>query len=191
MNKTPSFVGSKKTSASRKTVKQSAVAKAKRRLQKASASMKAAPPPKGSPAKPLDSSAKSASNGHSSIERSFAMRHELLGGTVATNEVTAMLHISRQAVSARVQSGQLFAVKDTNNFRFPVWQFDSKQANGVVPGLPDVLRTLDKRSEMAPYLKLSWFVWPNPALGGLTPARALKDGRLDEVLIVARAANAD
>ena len=67
---------------------------------------------------------------------------------------------------------------DRGVWRFPVWQFDPSGPDGVIPGLPTVMRTL----QLSPLAKMSWLQRANPVLDGLTPLDALKRGEVQRVL---------
>ena len=113
------------------------------------------------------------------LARAFEYRNNLLKDATGTSEVLRLLgYTGRQSVHDRVQSQTLLAVKDKGALRFPLWQFDPQGPDGVVDGLPDVLRSLS----VSDFAKLSWLVRPNPFLGGVKPIEALKEGRKAEVL---------
>jgi Protein of unknown function (DUF2384) len=67
---------------------------------------------------------------------------------------------------------------DNGSYRFPIWQFDPGGADGVVNGLPMVLKGL----QVSDFAKLNWLTRPNPVLEGLTPIVALKQGQLERVV---------
>lgn len=119
--------------------------------------------------------------------RSFRRRRELLEGSLGATEVANLLGTSRQTPHDRAESGTLLAVHERGSLRFPVWQFDPTGRNGVIGGLPDVLRAL--RAD--PFAKLSWLVRPNAAFRGKTPVDLLKRGDTQRVLAAARAVEAD
>jgi len=73
-------------------------------------------------------------------------------------------------------------VRERGGLRFPRWQFDPDGADGVLAGFPDVLRALD----VSPLAKVSWFIRPNPYLGGRTPLAALKAGEREKLVSLAR-----
>jgi hypothetical protein len=85
-----------------------------------------------------------------------------------------------------VKGGTLLAVLDRGVWRFPAWQFDPEGPDGVVEGLPEVLRAL----EVSPLAKASWLVRPNQYLEGRTPLAALKEGRVEAVRSAAEAVGA-
>ncbi|MGH2557956.1 MAG: antitoxin Xre/MbcA/ParS toxin-binding domain-containing protein [Thermomicrobiales bacterium] len=117
------------------------------------------------------------------LRRSFVRRRELLADTLSTSQVAALLNTSRQTPHDRVASGTLLAVMDRGGLRFPQWQFDPRGDDGVVTGLPTVLRALD----VSPLAKMSWLTRPNPMLDGQTPLACLKSGHLEQVVALARA----
>lgn len=116
------------------------------------------------------------------LMRSFQRRRELLAGALTTLEVARLLGTSRQTPHDRVASGSLLAVMDRGTLRFPAWQFDPDGPDGVVAGLPSVVRALD----VSVLAKVSWLTGLNPLLDDSTPLAALKAGRIDDVLMLAR-----
>lgn len=117
------------------------------------------------------------------LARSFARRRELLDGSFTTAQVAALLGTSRQTPHDRVQAGTLLAVLDRGVYRFPAWQFDPDGDNGVVEGLPEVIRALD----VSPIAKVSWLSSPHAGLDGETPVQALRNGNASQVIRLARA----
>jgi hypothetical protein len=65
---------------------------------------------------------------------------------------------------------------------YPAFQFDA--TGEPLPGLPCVLDALDPFREHA-WRDAVWLTTPNPALGGSTPAAALRSGAVDEVVTAA------
>jgi hypothetical protein len=111
------------------------------------------------------------------LARSFKRRRELLEGSLTASQVAELLGISRQRPHDRVKGATLLAVLDRGAWRFPPWQFDPEGPDGVVEGLPEVLRAL----HASPLAKASWFVRPNPYLQGRTPFEALRKGQIEAV----------
>jgi hypothetical protein len=116
----------------------------------------------------------------------FERRQELLAGALTGSQVAKLLHTTRQTPYDRVKSGSLLAVYDRGAWRFPAWQLDPEGPDGVVPGLPAVLRAL----EVGEIAKTSWLSTPNAVLEGRTPIQALKQGEVDRVLDLARGVGA-
>ena len=116
----------------------------------------------------------------------FAKRQELLAGSLTAPQVAKLLGTTRQTPHDRAGKGTLLAVMDHGQLRFPLWQFDPNGPNGVVSGLPDVLRALD----VSPLARISWMTLPNPYLEKRTPLQALKDGDKDRVIDQALAVGA-
>ncbi|HEX5414761.1 MAG TPA: helix-turn-helix domain-containing protein [Chloroflexota bacterium] len=112
------------------------------------------------------------------LARSFAVRKEILKDSLTAPEVARLLGVSRQTPHDRVESGTLLAVLDRGSLRFPLWQFDANGPDGVVAGLPEVIRALPSLPAMA---KLNWFVRPNPYLEGQRPIDALRQGEVARV----------
>lgn len=121
------------------------------------------------------------------LMRSFARRRELLAGALTASQVAKLLGTSRQTPHDRLAAGTLLAVMDQGAWRFPAWQFDPEGDNGVVPGLPAVIRAL----RVSPIAKMSWLTRPNPMLDGETPLARLKAGQVEQVVALAHAVGAD
>jgi hypothetical protein len=99
------------------------------------------------------------------------------GGTLSGQEAASLLNISRQAVYKRYRAGRLLAVDcGRHGFALPAWQF---APGGVLPGLDEVLVAL---ADLDAWMKLSFFLTENAAVGGKTPLSALRRGRLKDVL---------
>jgi hypothetical protein len=113
-----------------------------------------------------------------SLFRYFDRRRELLAGALGVTEVAKLLGTSRQTPHDRMRNQTLLGVLDKGSYRFPAWQFDAEGADGVIEGLPAVLKALD----VPDFAKLNWFVRPNPFLDGLTPLVALKMGQTERVV---------
>lgn len=111
------------------------------------------------------------------LARSFRLRKELLEGALTAPQVANLLDTTRQTPHDRVKSSTLLAVLDRGVWRFPAWQFDPEGPDGVIEGLPEVLRTLHTSS----LAKASWLVRPNQYLEGRTPLEALKEGLREPV----------
>jgi hypothetical protein len=123
-----------------------------------------------------------------SLLQYFMRRRELLRESLTTREVSRLLNVSRQTPHDRVEKGSLVAVLDHGTLRFPVWQFDSEGPDGVIEGLPGVLRSL----QVSPLAKISWLTTPNNALrihtkdSDITPLAALKSRQIQRVIELAR-----
>lgn len=113
--------------------------------------------------------------------RSFERRRELLAGALSTSQVASLLGTTRQTPHDRIASGSLLAAMDRGGLRFPRWQFDPDGEDGVVSGLPSVIRALDVSS----IAKISWLTRPNPMLDGETPLARLQAGDAENVLSLA------
>lgn len=121
------------------------------------------------------------------LMRAFARRRELLAGALTASQVARLLGTSRQTPHDRLRAGTLVAALEDGAWRFPAWQFDPNGDNGVVHGLPDVIRALD----VSPIAKISWITRPNPLLDGDTPLACLKAGQVARVVALARAVGVD
>lgn len=118
-----------------------------------------------------------------SISRYFQKRQELLQDSLSATEAARLLGTCRQTPHDRVKSGTLLAVREKGGLRFPRWQFDANGPDGIVAGLPDVLKAL----EVSPLAKVSWFTRASPYLEGRTPLQALGAGEVERLVMLARA----
>jgi len=108
----------------------------------------------------------------------FVKRRELLENTLSVNQVAQLLGTSRQTPHDRMKSQTLLGILDKGAYRFPIWQFDPEGPDGVIDGLPQVLKAL----EIPDFSKLNWLTRPNLYLEGLTPIAALKIGEKERVI---------
>lgn len=112
------------------------------------------------------------------------LKQELLrdaGGAFSSGEVGQLLGISRQAVDQRARRSKLLAVPQGNGERlYPACQFDE---NGTVAGLERLLGAFQVE---APWMRLSVLLDEEPALGGRTPIRALREGDIDAAIRLVR-----
>jgi hypothetical protein len=124
---------------------------------------------------------------HSKLElaaltKNFKWRQELLKSSLTAPQVAELLNTTRQTPHDRLKKHSLIAVQDNGVWKFPTWQFDPEGPDGIIAGLPDVLKALN-----VPALsKISWLTRHNNALNGLTPIEALKFGQIDDVIAAAR-----
>lgn len=122
-----------------------------------------------------------------SLFRYFEKRKELLQNSLTAAQVKALLGSkSRQTPHDRLEKNSLLAVRDNGICKFPSWQFDPSGPDGVIAGLPDVLKALDGSE----FSKLNWLTSQNPYLDGLTPVESLKKGEKERVLKEAKALGA-
>ena len=112
----------------------------------------------------------------------FRRRRELLSGALTAPQVAHLLGTSRQTPHDRAKRGSLLAIYDRGMLRFPPWQFDPRSADGVLPGLPAVLRAL----RTSPLGKASWLIRSNPAIDASRPIDLLRAGEIDRVLRAAQ-----
>jgi hypothetical protein len=120
------------------------------------------------------------------LSKHFQHRRQLLESSLSAVQVAQLLGTSRQTPHDRVSSQTLLAIRDNGKLCFPSWQFDPAGSDGVIDGLPAVLKAL----EVSDYLKLNWLTRVNPYLDGQTPIQALKTGQKERVLAEASAVGA-
>jgi hypothetical protein len=122
--------------------------------------------------------------------RSFDERRSLLADSLGTNDVSRLLNTSTRAVRARARAGTLLAVPDDRHqLRFPSWQFDAAEPDGVVAGLRHVLAVL-RRMGLSPFAQARWLQTPKSLMAGQSPLEALRAGDVDDVIADAEALQA-
>jgi hypothetical protein len=101
---------------------------------------------------------------------------DALSGALTREQAAQRLGITPQAVSKRVASGSLLALRRGRVSRLPAWQF---YEDGVLPGLKQAIAAYPGGA-----LSLtSWATSPSPDLDGATPAQTLtRRGGLARVL---------
>jgi hypothetical protein len=116
----------------------------------------------------------------------FRVRQRLLAEALTAPEVAAHLNVSRQTPHDRVRAGTLLAIMDRGMLRFPAWQFDPTGPDGVLDGLPEVIRAL---GDMPTLSKIGWMVSPKALLPD-APVEMLRHGTPAARREVLRAAEA-
>lgn len=111
------------------------------------------------------------------LAREAATREQLVAGSLSTAQVAALLGVSSAAVTKRRGKGGLIAFKHKEDWRYPRWQFDGA---AVLPGAIAVWKVLPDRHDVAGLVR--WFTMPSRQLSDRTPAQALRDGDVDEVV---------
>lgn len=112
------------------------------------------------------------------LKRYFDERRRLLDGSLSVAQVAALLGTSRQTPHDRVRARTLLAVPDGGRLRFPAWQFDANGPDGVIEGLPAVLRAL----RVGALAAVRWLTRPSAVLDRRTPLAALRAGEVDRVV---------
>lgn len=120
------------------------------------------------------------------LSQHFQHRRQLLESSLTAVQVAQLLGTSRQTPHDRVSSQTLLAIRDNGKLCFPLWQFDPAGSDGVIQGLPAILKAL----EISDYAKLNWLTRVNPYLDAQTPIQALKAGQKERVLAEASAVGA-
>jgi hypothetical protein len=120
------------------------------------------------------------------LHRYYERRQQLLAHSLTSTEVTELLGWkTRKTVHDRLKAKTLLGIKDQGSYKFPIWQFDPEGDDGVINGLPQVLKAL----EISDFAKLNWLVKPHQAFEGQTPIQMLKRGEIENVIVEARAVN--
>jgi len=110
---------------------------------------------------------------------------EMAGGLLTLQAVASLLNSPEQLVEARHKAGEIIAVKAGEDYGYPACQFGP---DGILPGLSEVLAVMPLRAD---WMRLEWLLVEDDALDGSSPLQALKTGRIDEVLDVARGQGAE
>jgi hypothetical protein len=122
------------------------------------------------------------------VQRAFLQRRQMLAETITVKEAADLLGIGRQSLHDRLKTASVLAVKDREQWRFPLWQFDPEGPDGILDGLPETLRAL--RGPISDVGKVRWFLTPKDVLDGDTPLSALRAGNADDVVQAAQALGA-
>jgi hypothetical protein len=116
------------------------------------------------------------------LAQSFELRRSLLEGALSAPETARLLGVSRQTPHDRAKANTLLGIPDGGAWKFPAWQFDAESPDGVIPGLPAVLKALGSYVPVSALQKAAWLTRRNAALGGRTPLQALRDGEVENVV---------
>lgn len=122
--------------------------------------------------------------------RGLGARQELAeaeGGSWSSDETARRLQISKTAVLKRLAGGRLLAWREERlqAARFPRWQFD--EHGHVLDGLEAVLEMLNQDERLDVWGKILFFLQTKPGLGGRRPLDLLREGKLKDVGLAARA----
>ncbi len=108
-------------------------------------------------------------------------KHDLLKGTLSSEEIAKLLGISRQAVDKRRHNGKLLAFSQgRRGYAYPSWQVENGQ---VTAGLDQVLQVLSEYSE---WTQAMFLTTGDLHLHGQTPLECLRLGKTQEVLTAAK-----
>jgi hypothetical protein len=107
-----------------------------------------------------------------------------LGPLLDSHQVRILLNAcTRQAISDFVKRHRLLALPDERGrLLFPSFQFSAE--GRPVPHLAEII-ALFVAAEVTPYTTASWFVTPQSALDGATPAEWLRSGQNVETVVEA------
>lgn len=113
----------------------------------------------------------------------FVDRQTVLAQSITRADAAHLLGISDQAVSDRLNAGDLVGLKDGRVWKLPGWQFDADTENGTLPGIA----ALRQHFPAGPVTLTAWVTAPNADLDNHTPAARLAAGDVDQVLQAAQA----
>jgi hypothetical protein len=103
------------------------------------------------------------------------------GGVFSTEQVARYLDVTQQAVTKRRHSRQLLGLTfRRRGCMYPAWQFTE---SGTVPGLHETLMALAEHDE---WMQNAFFITPNTRLAGRRPLDFLRDGKVAQVVEVAK-----
>ena len=102
--------------------------------------------------------------------------------SVSIDEAAARARRSVAQVQAALDAGELVSVSGPVGTLVPSWQLLAGPAGGFMPGVAELARIFPRN----PVALTLWVLRPSPDLAGRTPAQALVDGDVDEVVDVAR-----
>ncbi len=106
---------------------------------------------------------------------------EAEGGTLSAEQMARRLHLTRQAVDLRRRNHRLIGLPvGRHGYRYPIWQLGR---TGIWPWVPQVIDALAPHD---PWQQVFFLLSPHPDLGGERPLDALRGGRVDDVLALAR-----
>ena len=108
--------------------------------------------------------------------------YEAEGGCVSADDAAKLVGVSRQAIHAARQRGDVFALpRGQDGWTYPVWQFEGGH---YLEGLGPVLKALNNDG---PFVQASFLLSRHALLDGETPLACLRKGQIDSVVKVAEA----
>lgn len=110
--------------------------------------------------------------------RKARKRKAFIESSFTVKELTALTGLSSRGVRSMIQG--LIRIDHNNSFFIPRFQFDFDQEKYVLKGLHECLEAFPP--SYSPIGKFTYFTKDNPRLQQ-SPAQALKDGKLKDVLI--------
>jgi allophycocyanin beta subunit len=104
------------------------------------------------------------------------------GGQLFSSQVAQKLGIRLEQVDELRDNGKLIALTNSQGeYLYPQWQLTEQ---GILSGLDEVFAELDKDD---PWMQISFMVNPNIWLNEASPLEMLREGKVREVLLAARA----
>lgn len=118
-------------------------------------------------------------------------RRQLLRRTIGEADAVRRFRADREVtlgtIRRAVRDKRLVALRGGNGeLRFPIWQF--RKGGGVILGLREVMTALPLGIINDDVGIVAFFLNPNPLTAGNSPIRALRAGKVDQVLSAAFAA---
>ncbi len=109
----------------------------------------------------------------------------MAGGLLTLQAVASLLNSPEHLAEERHKAGEIIAVRAGEDHGYPACQFGP---DGMLPGLSEALAVMPMRAD---WMRLEWLLVPDHALDGRSPLQALKAGRIEEVMDVARGQGAE
>jgi hypothetical protein len=120
------------------------------------------------------------------LHRLYERRRRLLAKSLTSTEVADLLDWkTRKTIHDKLKAKDILGIKDKGIWKFPLWQFDPEGDDGILDGLPQVLKAL----EVSDFTKLNWLCKPHRAFDNKTPVEMLKQGNIHDVLVEAAGVN--
>ncbi len=120
------------------------------------------------------------------LHRLYERRRRLLAKSLTSTEVAELLDWkTRKTIHDKLKAKDILGIKDKGVYKFPLWQFDPEGDDGILDGLPQVLKAL----QVSDFTKLNRLSKPHPAFDNQTPIEMLKQGKIDDVVTEARGVN--
>ena len=120
------------------------------------------------------------------LRRAFLARQDVVAKSVSRATAAELLGLSEQAVTKRLDRGQMIGFKLKGQWAIPSWQLDADSQDGLLPGIAQ----LSAKFPGAPVALSRWVIQPSQDLAGRSPREVLASNRVDEVVRVASALTA-
>jgi len=120
------------------------------------------------------------------LRRAFQARESVVAHSMSRADTAALLGLSEQAVTKKLDRGQMIGIKVKGQWAIPSWQLDPDSQEGILPGLTDLKAAFPG----GPVALSRWVVKPSPDLAGRAPRDAMASNRVGDVVRTAAALSA-